>query len=114
MTLTTKDLTAISGLLDTRLAAQEARLEAKIDAKIDTKIDAAIEQFAGIVSVGFNEVTERFNQIDTEIAELKTDVAELKTDMREVKWNLTDTVRRAEFLDLRDRVNRLEHQKTAS
>lgn len=108
MSLTTEDLSAIKALFDAQL-------------------DSLTLQ----IGEGFSEVAENFADVRTDIAELKTDVtllknemvdvksdivliksdiSELKLDMREVKWGFADTVRRSEFLDVRDRVTRLEHQ----
>lgn len=106
MTLTNEDLTAIKGVV-------QETIQESVPGIVQPMIDRSLEHFAVIVGDGFNEVAERFNQVDAEIAGLKTDVAELKTDMREVKWSLADTVRRAEFLDVRDRVMRLEQRHQA-
>lgn len=109
MTLTTEDLSAIKSLVETI---------------VDHRVDGAIDSLSVQIGEGFNEVAENFADLRTDIAELKTDVrllkidmvevktdiAEIKLDMREVKWGLADTVRRSEFLDVRDRVTRLEHQ----
>jgi hypothetical protein len=127
MTLTTEDLSAI------KLMMEEV---------VDHKIDSAIDNLSVQIVEGFNEVSENFIEVRSDIAELKSDVAELKTDvaelkidvrllkidmvevktdvaelkldMREVKWGLADTVRRAEFLDVRDRVTRLEHRRESN
>jgi hypothetical protein len=91
MTLTTEDLRAIkSTVSDT------------INETMQPMIDASVEKFANIVGEGFNEITERFNQIDERFDHMEA-------DLHEVKWSLSDTVRRAEFLDVRNRVVHLEH-----
>ena len=98
MTLTTEDLSAIKGVVSDTISET-----------VPEMIQAAIDTLSLQIGEGFNEVTERFEQVEADISDLKTDVAELKTDMREVKWSLADTVRRGEFLDVRTRVERLEH-----
>lgn len=108
MSLTAQDLTAIKDI---------------VKDIVDTSIEKSNDALSLQIGQGFNEVTERFEVVEADIAELKSDVAELKSDvaelksdvaelkldMREVKWSLADTVRRPEFLDLRARVERLEH-----
>jgi phage shock protein A len=74
-------------------------------------IDTAIEGLAATIAEDFAQFNQRFDHLETDVTELRSDVAELKVDMREVKWHLADTVHRSDFLDLRDRVQKLEHQK---
>jgi hypothetical protein len=93
MALTTQDLTAIKGIVDT---------------SVKTAVDTAIDNFAITVAQSFNDMSDR---LDTDFSELKADVSEVKNDVREVKWHLADTVRRGEFLDVRQRVERLERGK---
>jgi SMC interacting uncharacterized protein involved in chromosome segregation len=109
MSLTTQDLTAIKEIFDTTFDDRiETKIRPMVHEIVNDAIDKAVDDLSLSIGQGFNEATERFVRIEADITELKTDVTELKTDMREVKYHLTDTVRRAEFLDLHDRVTHLE------
>jgi polyhydroxyalkanoate synthesis regulator phasin len=133
MTLTTQDLSAIKGIVGTEIERAidskvppmiNVAIDRAIDNKVKPLIDDAIDDLSLKIGQGFNEVTERFDRVEgdiaviktnvselkTDVSALKVDVAELKVDMREVKWGIDDTVRRAEFLDVRDRVTRLEQR----
>lgn len=94
-------------------------------------IGRAFDNLTLMIGEGFNEVSENFievrsdinvlqsdmievkaaiSELKADVSLLKADVSELKLDMRDVKWGLADTVHRTEFLDVRDRVTRLEHR----
>ncbi len=115
MSLTTQDLSAIKGIMDTSInSAIDTKVPPMIEAAIETKVPAMIDRANDTLSLqigqGFNEVTDNFAKVNSRLDNLENDVSELKVDMREVKWGLSDTVRRSEFLDVRTRVERLEHR----
>lgn len=89
MALTKEDLSAIKTIVET---------------VVDEKVDGLAVQ----VGEGFNEVSKRFEQVDRRFDRVERRLDRIETDIREVKWDLADTVRRGEFMELRDRVTELE------
>jgi len=88
----------------------------KVDSEISAiKIDVAeLKTDVAELKVDVAELKSDVSELKTDVAELKTDVSELKVDMREVKWGLAETVRRPEFIDVRDRMTRLEHKPSSN
>jgi hypothetical protein len=62
------------------------------------KVDSKVDNLALAVADGFKAVDERFDRVETEL--------------HSIRWDLSDTVRRGEFLDLRDRVEKLERESS--
>jgi hypothetical protein len=81
------------------------------DIKNDTRqivtevVGQAVVELATATKQGFDAVDQRFNTIEI-------DMKELKADVKELKFQMAETVHRPEFLELKQRVEKLE-RKTA-
>lgn len=69
-----------------------------------------IDDLAGMVAKGFNDMDEKIEGLRSDMKEMKKDMNELKSDMEDVKIGLGHRVHIFEHRDLEFRVERLEEK----
>ena len=103
MALTKQDKQDLAGIVKTQVVEAVKDLPTKAEVKniVGTAVDEGVETLAAMVKRGFDSVDEKFAGVDRQLATIKSDVAH-------VNFQLTETVHRGEFLDLKQRVDKLE------